>query len=209
MKIALVSGAYPRRDVVARGVSHKLGGTPVQPFSCCEDLLASSMDYQAFIVYNNFDHKMSGVAGVREIRKRAPRAFIIGVSPIPYMERQFLPAGADAFLLLSGNEIAELYNFIFKRRPELVQSAAPPLPQSAVVESPQALATSITTETPRDPALQIENLIIVLERVRLLLDYALTDPKPAEIHLHLYNLIIEIENIIMLYYTSRNSTDAS
>ena len=46
MQIALVSGAYPRREVVARGISAKLGGIHVEVFSCCEDVLESSLDYQ-------------------------------------------------------------------------------------------------------------------------------------------------------------------
>ena len=202
MKIALVSGAYPRREVVARGISHKLGGIPVQPFSCCEDLLASSMDYQAFIIYNNFDHKMGGVAGVHEIRKRAPGAFIAGLSPIPYMERQFLPAGADAFLLLAGNEITELTELILKRRPNLIPSTTP---QPAPVSKP--LPAPIAGNSLEDAVPQTENLILTLERARLLLEYALTDPQPSEIHPHLHKLIAEIENIVARYYALRDSSD--
>ena len=202
MKIALVSGAYPRRELVARGISHKLGGIPVQPFSCCEDLLASSMDYQAFIIYNNFDHKMGGVAGVHEIRKRAPGAFIAGISPIPYMERQFLPAGADAFLLLAGNEITELTELILKRRSNLIQpTTPPPAPVSKSLPAPS------TWSPPEDAVPQTENLILTLEHARLLLEYALTDPQPAQVHPHIHKMIAEIENIVARYYTSRDSSD--
>ena len=111
MKIALVHGEYPRRDVVARGLHFKLQAE-VTVFSCCENLLASSMDYDVFVIYSNFGRKMSGVQGVARVRSLAPHAFIVGVSPTPYSDRKFLPAGADAFLLLAGNEIAELSDII-------------------------------------------------------------------------------------------------
>jgi hypothetical protein len=126
MQIALVSGVYPRREVVARGISAKLGGIHVEVFSCCEDVLGSSLDYQVFVVYNNFGHKMSGVQGVAEIRKVVPYAAIIGVSPTPYLDRKFLPAGANGFLLLAGNEINELAELILKHRPALKRLIGPP-----------------------------------------------------------------------------------
>ncbi len=140
MNVASISGAYPRREVVARGVSHKLGGDPVQTFSCIEDVLVSSMSYDTFIVYNNFDKKMNGIDGTREIRRAAPAAYIVGVSAIPYMERQFLPAGADRFLLLAGNEIAELGDLLLKVQPRepprISPAASKPVVAAAAAGSP-------------------------------------------------------------------------
>jgi len=112
MKIALISGSYPRREVVARGLSHKLGQVQVDTFAYVEDVLISALDYDVYVVYNNFGHHMNGVNGVHEIRARAPDALVIGVSATPYADRRFLPAGADDFLLLSGNEIADLAHII-------------------------------------------------------------------------------------------------
>ena len=203
MNVALVSGAYPRREVVARGVSHKLGGEVVRPFSCIEDVLSSSMDYQAYVVYNNFEKRMNGIDGVREIRRRAPdTSWIVGVSSIPYMERQYLPAGADVFLLLAGNEIAELGEILLKiqacgvrqggplpaRKPAVTATAAPPPPPPPPERA--------------DPLLVTENLIQTLERARLLLDYTANDPDPAELQRYVRVMVAEIERVITHYYNA-------
>lgn len=203
MKIALVSGAYPRREVVARGVAHKLESDTVQPFSCVEDALASSMDYDVFVIYNNFTHKMNGIDGVRAIRQRARDAYIIGVSAIPYMERQFVPAGADSFLLLAGNEIAELADAIIKhrQRPAHQPPAVPP-PKPSASEPTPAPASPVD-----EAVLHIENLIYTLERARLLFDYAAGEPDPAELRRYSRVMIAEIERIITYYYSTQTHAD--
>jgi DNA-binding NarL/FixJ family response regulator len=114
VKVCLAHGRGTAREVLARALSYKLGAN-VAHFACCENVLASSLDYDVFIVYNNFRKKMNGVRGVTEIRARKPDAFIIGVSSIPNFHRRFLPAGANAFLLKAGNEIEELANIIRRR----------------------------------------------------------------------------------------------
>jgi DNA-binding NarL/FixJ family response regulator len=111
MKIAIAHEHPPTRQVLSRALSVRLRAE-VTDFSCVEDVLASKLDYDIFVVYNNFGHKLSGVQGVKEIRKRVPRAFIIGVSGTPNYDRKFLPAGADKFILRSGNEIQELVGMI-------------------------------------------------------------------------------------------------
>ncbi len=70
------------------------------------------MNYHVFVVYSQLGHHMSGVRGVQEIRAKRPEAYIIGVSRTPNYDRYFLPAGADAFVLLAGNEIHELTRLI-------------------------------------------------------------------------------------------------
>lgn len=211
MNVALVSGAYPRREVVARGVSHKLNGDAVRPFSCIEDVLASSMDYDAFVVYNNFEKKMNGIDGAREIRRRSPRAFIVGVSAIPYMERQFLPAGADAFLLLAGNEIAELGDLLIKsigRIGATNPATITPTP-AAPHDSPlPTVAEPVRAEVePVDPLLGTDHMIYTLERTRLLLDYALGDPDPADLRRYGRAMMTEIERIITRYYATHPHSD--
>jgi hypothetical protein len=96
---------------LARALASRLRAE-VTPFSCVENVLASSMGYDIFVVYNNFERNMNGITGVSQIRKRKPHALIIGVSYKPYFEKKFLPAGADAFLLRAGNEIEELVALI-------------------------------------------------------------------------------------------------
>ncbi|HEY4687965.1 MAG TPA: response regulator [Anaerolineae bacterium] len=130
MKVALVNGDYPRREVVARGLSYKLGHARVEAFEYVENVLLSSMDYEVFVVYNNFGHYTSGVQGAQAIRDKAPNALIIGVSATPYADRRFLSAGADDFLLLAGNEITELANIIERNLARRATAAVNGLPSA-------------------------------------------------------------------------------
>jgi DNA-binding NarL/FixJ family response regulator len=115
MKICIVHKRDTAGEVLSRALSYRLGAE-VTCFTCCENALASALDYDVFIVYNNFRKKMNGVRGVASIRARKPQAFIVGVSSIPNFQRKFIPAGADAFLLKAGNEIGELVDIV-RRRP--------------------------------------------------------------------------------------------
>jgi hypothetical protein len=114
MRAAIVHSHSPTAQVLARAIHSRLN-VEVMTFSCVENVLMSSMDYDIFVVYNNFGHKITGVRGVTLIRDRKPRAFIVGVSYKPNFERQFLPAGADAFILRAGNEVEELVTLVQKR----------------------------------------------------------------------------------------------
>jgi hypothetical protein len=119
MKICLINGRRVAREVLTRALSSKLEAE-VTYFSCCERALESSLDYDVFVVYNNFRGKMSGVRGVMKIRGRNPRAFIVGVSATPNLDKQFLPAGADAFILRAGNEVQELVNVIRQKAERII-----------------------------------------------------------------------------------------
>ena len=113
MNICLIHGKRVGREVITRSLSSRLGAD-VEAYSCCENALAASLGYDVFVVYNNFRKKMSGIRGVGEIRARNPHAFIVGVSSTPNLDKRFLPAGADAFLLRAGNEVNELVGIIQK-----------------------------------------------------------------------------------------------
>lgn len=113
MNICLIHGRRVGREVVTRGLSSKLDAD-VETFSCCENALAFSLDYDVFVVYNNFKRKMGGMRGVAEIRDQKPNSFIIGVTSNPNYGKSFLSAGADAFLLRAGNEIEEMVSIIQK-----------------------------------------------------------------------------------------------
>jgi len=115
LKICIVHAKRVPREVLTRALASRLGADVIG-FSCCEDVLASSLDYDVFVVYNNFRKKMNGVKGVTGIRARKPDAFIVGVSSTPNLHRRFLPAGADAFLLRAGNEIEELVEIIRRKK---------------------------------------------------------------------------------------------
>ena len=113
MKICLVHAKRVAREVLARALASGLC-VDVETYSCCEDALACSLDYDVFVVYNNFRKRMSGVRGVAEIRARKPAAFIVGVSSTPGFDRRFLSAGADGAVLRAGNEVEELVRIIQK-----------------------------------------------------------------------------------------------
>ena len=114
-KICLIHGRPPARAVLTRALSSKLKAD-VASYSCCEDVMAGSLDYDTFIVYNNLkSRKIGGVGCVRKIRALKPEAHIIAVSTKPYGEKRFLPAGANNFLLRAGNEIEEMIKLVLQR----------------------------------------------------------------------------------------------
>lgn len=114
MQIALIHGYRAQREVLRRALQAKLHEV-ITDFDCVEDLMMSLMQYDVLIVYKDLGHHMNGVDGVRAIRKKLPDAVIIGVSSTPNTNRLFLPAGADAFLLRSGNEVSELASLVRKQ----------------------------------------------------------------------------------------------
>jgi DNA-binding NarL/FixJ family response regulator len=111
MNISIVHAHPPAREVLVRALANKLSAQ-VTDFCCVEDLLSSSMNYDVFVVYSNLGHRMTGAKGVVEIRFQKPNAFIIGASDNPNAHSKFQKAGVNAFLLRSGNEIAELIGLI-------------------------------------------------------------------------------------------------
>ena len=115
MKICLVHGHRSSREVIYRGLRQGFG-TEVVTYSCCEDVLASPLDYDVFVVYNNFGpRKMRGIKGTTRIREYRADAFIVGVTTTPHFRKRFLKAGANVALLRAGNEIAELIGIIRRR----------------------------------------------------------------------------------------------
>ncbi len=114
MQMALIHKDHIAREILVRGLQPRLHLT-VQDYSCVEDLMLGKLPYDVYVVYKDLGHKMNGVQGVKMIREQKPKALIIGVSNTPNADREFLPAGADAFLLRSGNEVHELGNLILKK----------------------------------------------------------------------------------------------
>lgn len=112
MKICLIHGRRVAREVLARALASRLNAE-VDEFFCCENALATSLDYDVFVVYNNFRKKMNGFRGAAEIRGRKSQAFVLGVTSNPNLKGRFKSAGADVVLLRSGNEIAELVGIVY------------------------------------------------------------------------------------------------
>jgi len=118
MKICLIHGKRVAGEVLTRALSSGLNAEVVHFPSCESALTASLLDYDVFVVYNNFRRKMSGIQGVKEIRSLNPEALIIGASSNPSFYQRFLSSGADVAVLRAGNEIDELRRIIHQRVPE-------------------------------------------------------------------------------------------
>lgn len=111
MRICIIHARRPAREVLTRALTLRLNAE-VDAYSYCENALAASLNYDQFVVYNNFRKKMSGFGGVKRIRNRKPNAFIVGVTSNPNFTDKFISAGADSTLLRAGNEIAELVELL-------------------------------------------------------------------------------------------------
>ncbi|MBI4671076.1 MAG: response regulator [Chloroflexi bacterium] len=125
-QIALIHKDHAAREILARALHRRLHSM-VTDYSCIEDLMLTELHYDVFVVYKDLGHHLNGVQGVKLIREKKPDALIIGVSNMPNTDREFLPAGANAFLLRSGNEVEELQELILKKIAQWVNT--PPRPQ--------------------------------------------------------------------------------
>jgi len=148
MKVSIIHSHTPTAEVLAKAIVMRLH-YDATTFSCIENALNSSMDYEAFVVYNNFGHKLSGIKGVAKIRQERPEALIIGVSYRPYLARQFLPAGADAFILRAGNEVDEMLRLL-REHPKVKSLIA----AQAGLAATGAPATTVAPAAPAKPLTQ-------------------------------------------------------
>jgi hypothetical protein len=105
MKTCVVHQHRATRDLLAKALNLKLG-SEVVGFSCLENLLSSSMDYDVFVVYNMFGRvKMDRWEGVKWIRAQRPNALIISMIHRRFFDRRNSPPGADAVFMCAGDEI--------------------------------------------------------------------------------------------------------
>jgi DNA-binding NarL/FixJ family response regulator len=111
MNICIAHAHRPAREVLERALHSRLLAD-VTGFACVEDVLTSTTNFDVFIVYSNLGHNMSGAQGAAIIREQNPGGLIIGVSDRPSADKKFRAAGADTFLLRSGNEISELVRLV-------------------------------------------------------------------------------------------------
>lgn len=112
MRLSLVHPHRVIREVLTRALSSKLDAEVVG-FSCIENLLTSSMNYDVFVVYNIFGRdKIDRWEGVKWIRYYKPEALIISMIHYRFFDRKYAPPGADAILLCVGDEIEELVKLI-------------------------------------------------------------------------------------------------
>ena len=56
VRIAIAHSDHAAREVLSRALASRLNAD-VLAFSNCEDLLASSMEYDVFVVYNNLEKR--------------------------------------------------------------------------------------------------------------------------------------------------------
>ncbi len=112
MKISLVHPHRVTREVLVRTLATRLDATVID-FSCLEDLLGSSMDYDVFVLYNIFGReKMDRWEGVKWIRFKKPAALIISMVHHRFFDHRFSAPGGDAVLLRVSNETEGLIKLI-------------------------------------------------------------------------------------------------
>ena len=105
MKISVIHPHRATREVLSRALAVKLGADVVG-FSCLENLLSSSMDYDVFVVYNMFGReKMDRWEGVKWIRAQRPNALVVSMIHRRFFDRKNAPPGADAVFMCAGDEV--------------------------------------------------------------------------------------------------------
>jgi hypothetical protein len=122
MRVALAHGKYPARDLIASAMARRLkeagyADVEVLAFSRMEDVLDSSLEFDAFVLYSNFGKRMGGIEGASIIRHLKPNAVIIGVTAMHPKVSRFHEAGAVGVVFLSGDEIPRICEFILKNVP--------------------------------------------------------------------------------------------
>jgi hypothetical protein len=122
MKISIVHSHRLTREVLARTLSKRLNAETVG-FSCLEDLLSSSMDYDVFLVYNMFGRdKMDRWDGVKWIKHQKPEALIVSVIHKRFFERKNSPPAADRITFVAEDDIEGLIKLVQNRQKAKLQS---------------------------------------------------------------------------------------
>lgn len=112
MKIALLHPHRVMREMLIRAIAAR-AEAEIVGFSSFEDLFASSMSYDVFVLYNMFGReKMDRYEGVKWIRGMKPNALILSMIHIRFFDHKFSPPGADAIHLKVGDEIKEVVRVI-------------------------------------------------------------------------------------------------
>ena len=122
MKISIVHSHRLTREVLVRTLSKRLN-TEAVGFSCLEDLLSSSMDYDVFLVYNMFGRdKMDRWDGVKWIKHQKPEALIVSVLHKRFFERKSSPPSADRITFVAEDDIEGLVKLVENRQKQKLQS---------------------------------------------------------------------------------------
>ena len=117
MKISLIHPHRATREVLTRALAFKLGAEVVG-FSCLENLLSSSMDYDVFVVYNMFGRvKMDRWEGVKWIRAQRPNALVVSMIHRRFFDRKDAPPGADAVFMCAGDEVNSVVRLAKENHP--------------------------------------------------------------------------------------------
>jgi len=112
MKIALVHSHRVTREMLVRAIAAKVAAEVVE-FSSFEDLFASSMNYDVFVLYNVLGReKLERWESVKWIRTMKPQALILSMVHYKFFDRKYMPPGADAIHMRVGEEIAQMIRLI-------------------------------------------------------------------------------------------------
>lgn len=115
LRICVVCGRRLAREVLSRALARELDAE-TDTFACCEDTLASDLDYDVFIVYDFFgEGRMNGPQGTRRIRFTKPKSYVLGVTHNPGFDKQFVQVGADTAIVVGERSVKRIVHVVRQR----------------------------------------------------------------------------------------------
>lgn len=127
MRVAVAHGKYPDRELIARGMAHRLKvlgyrEVEVLAYKFMEDVLDTDLNYDVFVCYSNFGKHLGGIEGASILHAHKPDAHIIGVTTMYPKVSRFREAGALAIVFPGADEVAQICDAILKHVPPPITS---------------------------------------------------------------------------------------
>ncbi len=115
LRICVICGRRLVREILSRALTRELQAE-TDAFACCEDALASDLDYDVFVVYDYFGQgRMNGPQGTKRIRLMEPKAYVLGVTHNPGFDKQFVQVGADTALVVGERSVKRIVRVVRQR----------------------------------------------------------------------------------------------
>lgn len=115
LRVCLICGRRLVREILSRALTRELQAE-TDEFACCEDALASDLDYDVFVVYDYFGQgRMNGPQGTKRIRLMAPKAYVLGVTHNPGFDKQFVQVGADTAIVVGERSVKRIVRVVRQR----------------------------------------------------------------------------------------------
>jgi hypothetical protein len=115
LRICVICGRRLVREILSRALIGELEAE-TDAFACCEDALASDLDYDVFIVYDYFgEARMNGPQGAKRLRFMKPKAYVLGVTHNPGFDKQFVQVGADTAIVVGERSVKRIVRVVRQR----------------------------------------------------------------------------------------------